>query len=327
MDGRLVNCPLCGHDETTYLLTTHDRLHGIAGSWQIRRCHHCVVAFLHPMPAVEDIGSFYPDDYYAYYPPRVGQRSLFRQLRFDAAAAVNLGYLRRFPRSRLIDWSNHLFAPVLNIPPYIDHGHLLDIGCGSGQYLLNLSQLGWDVSGVELNPKAVEAACQAGLNVRCATISQAEYRDQSFDYVRMNDVLEHLPRPDDALREIHRILKDCGKVEITLPNLDAWTFDLFGRYWFPLEVPRHLFFYTPDSMRYLAKMCGFAVESIVIWSHKEVDVVDSMRYLLAERHPRLLACVDHPLVWKLYRKLFALPKAFATKGGRGSAMTVVLAKI
>jgi len=320
-----VPCPLCG-DDADYLLTTHDRLHGVDGKWDILQCRDCQVAFLDPMPNEEAIGGFYPDTYYAYSPPVLRHYSRFRQQRLDHAAAL-LGYPHHCSCSWFVTWSNRLFPPVLKVPGYVVDGKLLDIGCGSGQYLLNMAQLGWDVCGVELNPKAVAAARKAGLAVQCTTLEQAGFGDKSFDYVRMHDVLEHLPHPDIALREIHRLLRSGGKVEITLPNLDSWTFDLFGSFWFPLEVPRHLFFYTPDALRRLAASCGFAVDHLKVWSHKEVDVVNSMRYLLMDRYPVVWKFIDYPVLWKLYRKVLVFPKALACRRGRGSAMTAVLTKL
>lgn len=189
-----------------------------------------------------------------------------------------------------------------------------------------MRELGWRTEGLEPDARAVAAGRSVGLEIHEGTLETVELPPERYAWIRLSDVLEHIADPVQALGAVRRLLHDEGRVEITVPNIASWSFHLFRRYWFPLEVPRHLLFYTPASIRLLAQRCGFSIEELRIWSHKEVDVVESTRYWLGERHPRLLGAFDHRPVRTIYRKLFAPWKWLADRCGGGSAMTLTLRK-
>lgn len=328
------HCPVCKDSHIHHLLEGRDRLHGVEGSWSLFRCPACGLGFLNPTPAPEAISNFYPNDYYAYYPPSLPQRpeKLFKRIDFNIrqfrkkAYAKKLGYPISENYSSLVRLLVSIFPPATDFPAFREPGTLLDVGCGAGQYLLEMKSLGWNVKGVELSEHAVKAAQSAGLDVVCGTLESAKLDSSVFAVIRLNDVLEHVPDPHALLKEIHRILVPGGHLQVTLPNLDAWTFSLFHQYWFPLEIPRHLFFFTPDSLTRIATDCGYTVKSLKVWSHKEVDVIPSLQYYLRENHPGLFKAIDRPFIWKLIRKSFAPFKFVANLFSKGSAMTIWLEK-
>jgi len=286
------------------------------------------------MPSSDIIGNFYPTDYYAYQPPQLSSEPSsfikraawkWRMQRFNAYA-TSLGYLNFKKFNAFAKLSIKFYTPKTKIPPFIDGGTLLDIGCGAGHYLLEMKHLGWKTTGIELSHAACIAARKAGLEIYNGTIEDTNFPDNSFDIIRMSDVLEHVPTPHQLLDHIQRILKPNGLVEITLPNLDSWTFDVFKEYWFPLEIPRHLFHHTPKSMLQLIEVHGFKIKSLNIWSHKEVDIIPSLPWLLCQRFPTLYKIFNHAFIWKLIRKSFFPLKVVANLQGKGSAMTITLIK-
>ena len=340
MGGKVMNavatalpkCPICGASATPWK-HVHDQ-QGIAkGEWLLLRCQQCKAGFLHPRPKKEEISSFYPDDYYAYLlpslpaPPSKPLKRLewqWRQKRIQAYLAL-LGYPVQSP-SRFWKWLVRVLPPSLDVPHYRE-GVLLDIGCGSGQYLLQMREWGWKIKGVEINPRAVHAARKAGLDVIAGTLEEAQLPSESIAFARLGDVLEHVPDPVATMKEIHRILEPGGLVEVITPNLDSWGFSLFGKYWFPLETPRHIVLFTPQAIRALAQQTGFHIHKLKVRSHKEVDVIPSIHAWLADAHPKLLSFWDeHPGLQKLVRKLFALPKTLANLAGKGSMIVAWLEK-
>ncbi len=148
-----------------------------------------------------------------------------------------------------------LYAP----PPKSFKGRILDVGCGSGLYLHTLKKNGWDVYGVEMSAKAVEfAKVKLKLpNISVGVIEEVNYPEGFFNVVIMNHVIEHLFDPRQSLREVNRILKKGGLLIITTPNIDSFNFKVFGKYWFPLETPRHLNLFEISSMLKLFRETGF----------------------------------------------------------------------
>jgi len=330
----LTACPICKHTGIKQLLIGTDRLHKINGSWPLWQCEQCQVGFLNPMPNSDIIGNFYPQNYYAYTPPTLPERpsSTFKRALWHwrqqrtISNLIKLGYPNLTKPHIFYRISTKLIPVKQNQPRYVPNGTFLDIGCGAGHHLLQMKAIGWNVTGVELSEPACNAAKKAGLNVYHGSLENIQLDSESFDIVRMSDVLEHVPDPHYTLREIYRILKPNGKLEVTLPNLNAWTFKLFGEYWFPLEIPRHLFHHTPKSIKIIAQQHGFKIETLHIWSHKEVDVIPSLQWYLHEKHPTLYKLLNHKFLWKIIRKIFALPKAIAAAKKMGSAMTVTMIK-
>ena len=330
----LGTCHLCKSNKLTHLLDGQDRLHGTPGVFPIVQCQSCSLAFIHPQPALEDIPSFYPTHYYAYtaekqpnHPPLKRLELYFRARKKAEILSKYYNYPRKFEKNLFFSFLTLFNKKINDVPAYINHGKLLDIGCGKGTYLLEMKKLGWDTQGVELSEGAVGVAKQSGLNVLQGTLEEACLPAESIDFARMADVLEHLPHPTHTMLEVYRILKPEGTLLISVPNIRSLTFKIFGTYWFPLEIPRHLFFYTPRSLKKLCNDSGFHVEDLRVWSDNVVDIVPSFQYWLEERHPKSCAFFNrNKWALKLMRKMFSPIKWAANQLNYGSAMTITVRK-
>ena len=134
---------------------------------------------------------------------------------------------------------------------------MLDIGCGDGSTLDALSQLGWQVEGVDFDPAAVDGAGRRGLRVQLGTLEAQHYPDGAFDAVTANHLIEHVRKPGAFLRECHRILRPGGTLVILTPNARGLGHRRFGRAWRGLEPPRHLQVFTAPALDRLAEQAGF----------------------------------------------------------------------
>lgn len=82
-------------------------------------------------------------------------------------------------------------------------GRLLDVGCGSGEFLAQMRELGWDVFGVEPDPQAARVAReQFGLTVWPGALAEASFPDGFFDAVTLNHVIEHVADPPWLAAEV-----------------------------------------------------------------------------------------------------------------------------
>lgn len=241
-------CNLCGAEETTVLYAAvPDRRHGIAGSFALVRCARCRLVRTQPQPAAESIGALYPPSYSSFADGAPARNAAARVARALVRAPYRLRYGDRDA------------AP----PPASGSGRVLDVGCGTGQLLERLAGAGWEVWGLEPNAAAA-AAARARLSLpeeRIAVVSveQAQLLPAGFDLVTMSHVLEHLRDPVDVLRSVAQWLCPGGRLRIWLPNVESLESRIFRRYWFGLDVPRHLYHFAPRTIELALERAGLSL--------------------------------------------------------------------
>jgi 2-polyprenyl-3-methyl-5-hydroxy-6-metoxy-1,4-benzoquinol methylase len=142
-------------------------------------------------------------------------------------------------------------------------GKLLDIGCGSGQFLAKMQHLGWEVVGLDSDERSVKLAKKRfNLDVRKGTIEQVYFPEDAFDAITMSHVIEHLVDPIGSLRECRRILRKGGKLIILTPNIESLGSRIFGHAWFPLDPPRHLYLFSSSSLRICAERANLNIQEL-----------------------------------------------------------------
>jgi SAM-dependent methyltransferase len=153
------------------------------------------------------------------------------------------------------------------------------VGCGSGDAIAGLSEIGWQCTGVEVSEEAVAAARTAGLDVRLGDLHGADFDDASFDVVRFWHALEHVRSPRAELAETRRILRPGGLVLIGVPNFASLLSRLVREQWFYLDVPRHLWHFERRTLARLLTETGFRVEDVrlVSTSSPILGTVDFLR--------------------------------------------------
>lgn len=144
------------------------------------------------------------------------------------------------------------------------YSRLLDVGCGSGKFLYEMKiAAGCRVYGLDISEEAVKTARSAyGLEVFKGLITEAPFDLGSFDVITAWQYLEHINNPLDALRKFHYLLKPDGICVISTPNFDSFNAKIFRSKWFPLECPRHLCIYTPETVTLLLGKAGLSPVSI-----------------------------------------------------------------
>lgn len=234
-------CPICLGSEIATFKKLHDDRYGFQGEFEILKCLNCQHKFIFQADLPEEIGDLYTQ----YYP---------RQ-NFDPDS-----YLPRKKPSGLKAWLKGEAQAFSRVEPGT---RVLDIGCGVCENLGYFNDLGCEVYGVEAdnNVKAIVEA--HGFNVAIGLFDAANYESDFFDFVIMDQVIEHLANPKLVLVEIRRILKGGGKLVFTTPNSEGWGANTFGRKWINWHVPYHRHHFTKKSARVLAKQTGFKVHSLI----------------------------------------------------------------
>src|ERR1700685_3280758 len=164
------------------------------------------------------------------------------------------------------------------LAPYKQSGALLDLGCSSGSFLESLKDGDWKLYGVEMSAEGAKTAeARSKAQVFVGDILDAPFPRESFDAITCFDVLEHVYEPRQVMARVGEWLKPGGIFYVLVPNVDSAEARVFGSYWPGLELPRHLFHYSPASLKFLAQSAG--LQEVSIETHRNPAVGTSLRYV------------------------------------------------
>ena len=266
-------CYLCGERGTTAYAGLHDRLFSVPGVWSLRRCPACALVWLDPQPRRESHAALYAQ-YYTHAPAAetpdrlAGVRHAVRRLVLAAAYGYEELATGRLERAvgRLLSWIGPLREIVGGSVRWLEgahRGHLLDVGAGNGHFLAHMRDLKWDVMGVEPDPSAVRVAVERfGVPMTHGTLDTARLPLPACDAITLFHVLEHVPDPVATLEHVKRLLRAGGQVVVVTPNAESLAQRLFGADWRGWEPPRHLFVFSPATLRTCAERAGLQVRQV-----------------------------------------------------------------
>jgi SAM-dependent methyltransferase len=237
---RSLACAICGDDGGTTCLLACDHREGLPGTFTIVECARCRLARTDPIPV--DLSPWYPETYGNH-----AQRQA-ASVRLTLAALV---YLLR------TDISPFRARAIARLAPGGDLGgglplssRILDVGAGNGSAVAAMRAAGFDAWGIEPSATGVRNAQAKGIEtVRHGTLKSSGLADESWDLVRFTHVLEHVDDPVEELTMARDALLPGGRVAVLVPNFGSLGRRMFGGSWGGLEVPRHLWHFTPASLR------------------------------------------------------------------------------
>lgn len=274
-----MGCIICNNSTKVLFTQLPDRLHPeIPGKYTLKQCLNCRLIFVEPQPSAEELKAHYPE-YYHVYQRRTHSRSAKKSLTIIVAREYfGYGKPRRYLRICLLP----LYFKLSHLPHWVNKGKLLDVGCGVGDRMLIFKELGWNVEGLEMDPKAGSVARdKTGCKIHISSLEEADLPNGHFDVVYLNNVFEHLRKPRQALCKIKKTLRTNGELVVVVPSGDSFAFKLFKQHWFALEVPRHLFTYNKANISMLLHQCGFSVKTIN-YANTLGSIASSMAYRLGK---------------------------------------------
>lgn len=302
----LVDCPLCGSSARTWLHESGDRWMGGPGTFRYARCAACGHAYLGLRPPPDEMSRYYPTDYIP---------------RGRAPAAIRRA-LRRHDLARRVRLV-HRWAERADGRP----GRVLDVGCATGDFLVECRAKGLAVAGVEPAPWAARLAAARGLPVWPTDLAGAALPAAAFDVVTLWDVIEHLEQPVEDLRRIARALRPGGHLVVGTPVEDGWDARAWGRAWAGWDTPRHLSVFSTRSLERALEATGYRV-LWKGWVHEGYLISAlSLTLIARERLPGPVAAIVRALlharpVREAMRPVF---RALDERWG-GSAITVLASR-
>jgi len=127
-------------------------------------------------------------------------------------------------------------------------GNLLDIGAGTGDFLLVAKENGWKAVGIEPSEKARNIAEVKGVALKS---NLSDFEDNSFDVITMWHVLEHVPNLEEQIKELKRLVKPEGSILIAVPNFKSYDANHYKEFWAAYDVPRHLWHFSKTAIKKL----------------------------------------------------------------------------
>lgn len=234
-----INCAVCGGATQRPEWTVTDTLLGTPGEHRIVRCPECGALRMSPrLSFAERRASF--GDLYPLFDWALGRKWAEpgeRIARFRAQ----------------IDEINRRHRP----------GRLLDVGCGDGYFLLGMKQRGWEVRGIELHGKvAAYAADTLGLDVTAGAEHEVDW-EGPYDCITLFGVLEDVDDPNDCLKRCYDNLAGDGLLVVQTHNIESWEARRFGDRWFNVDAPRHVWHFSPGTLKRLLENNRFRQEGLL----------------------------------------------------------------
>lgn len=252
-------CCVCGETNARVWRVAGDNIQGGTEKFTAVRCVKCGTVRLQPRPSAEEMNRHYAPGTYARAEGETETSELDRRLtdffERQAERATKAHGRERGP------------------------GRLLDVGCGDGRFMAAMQKRGWTAEGIETEPVSANLARRrTSATVHETPLEQTSYSAASYDMVSLLHVLEHVPDPRDTLTRAFALLKPGGTLLLALPNVWCAESALFGTSWYPLDLPRHYWGFTPQGLSRLVEECGFTKPTVRYFPF--LFAVQSLRYKL-----------------------------------------------
>lgn len=236
-------CPLCLSEKTGIYLGLKDHFLS-KEEFDVFRCFDCGFIFTQDHPDEKNISDYYKSEDYLSHKDDV--KSLF-------------SFLYRISRELMLNRKLRLIKKASGLST----GVLLDIGSGSGRFAAFMKKHGWRVIGIEIN-KAVREKSSMEYDFPVFAPDQlSSLQSENFDSITLWHSLEHLQDPFKYTNEIKRLLKPGGTCILALPNSSSYDAKYYREFWGAWDVPRHLWHFTPETVKKISEKSAFAVSNIL----------------------------------------------------------------
>lgn len=237
----LHTCPVCNSNQLSDYLTITDYF--LSGEqFAVQQCRECDFKFINPRPSFNEIHRYYrSDDYISHN----SQKKNLISRAYRVAREYNLT-----SKLKLIKKQGEVRS-------------LLDIGCGTGEFLLKAQRSGIQCVGIEPTDQAKSYARNVNHLEVYSSLNECELPEKSLDCITMWHVLEHVHDLDLLFSKVTHWINPSGHFIVAVPNCRSWDAEHYKEHWAAWDVPRHLYHFEERTLVKLALKYGFRCKSIV----------------------------------------------------------------
>ena len=234
-------CPICSAQSVLHRSDLYDDRYAYPGRFHVYRCQSCAHAFTNFMPSSTEVAKLYSD----YYPRRNYDPSTWHPPQ-DPRGFVSWLWGRK--------GGAYAWVP--------ERVRVLDVGTGAGESLGYHNARGCQAVGMDPDANVERIAREKNLQIKIGLFSNTDIQGESFDYVTMNQVIEHFVDPIEVMKEAARVLVPGGRLIMGTPNYRGLLARLFGARWIHWHIPYHIHFFSRQSMQKAASLAGLELESV-----------------------------------------------------------------
>lgn len=277
-------CRICGRDGEHRLYKVREMQFGTRDEFVYFECTYCKCLQLRDIP--ETLPNYYPENYYSFHSIHLTEDLSFyqRARKYGLRKIIDHQSAKRSVLGSLLERRyGHGFIPYWLLKDGLNISHdsrILDVGCGSGETLIQLERLGFKrLLGVDAFIPS-DIAYPNGVKILKSSLDSI---DGSFDFVMLHHSLEHMEEQLRVLQKLNSLLPSRHYALIRIP-ICSYAWEHYGTNWAQIDAPRHLFLHSTDSLNFLAAQAGFEISEIIYDS-------DEFQFWASEQYAR-----DIPLI-------------------------------
>lgn len=235
-------CPVCASSEIEQIFSAIDNT--VSGKqFYIVECKICQLQFTQDAPGELAIADYYKSSNYISH------------------TNSNKGFVNKlyqWVRNITIGNKKYLIKKITKQKK----GVLLDMGCGTGFFAASMKNSGWDVTGIEPDSETRKLALSLNKIELFSTDIFYELPEKRFDVITLWHVLEHVHSLKSTIVQLHKLLKENGKLIIAVPNRNCYDAEFYQAHWAAYDVPRHLYHFNFQSMKAMMEKENFKLKEI-----------------------------------------------------------------
>lgn len=220
----VTSCPICESELFPSLTCTDHAL--TKESFLLKQCSICKLLITTPRPSDEELPRYYA------FPEYISHSG--------KSTSTLTSTVYRLARVLTLKWKRSL------IEKKVKPGQILDVGCGTGEFLLTMKKSGWKISGVE--PSSTARIKAAKLTDEFIYSSISDVPEEKYNVITLWHVLEHLPDMTTVIPFLRQRLAQNGIICFAVPNHRSYDAQKYATHWAGYDVPRHLWHFTKTSM-------------------------------------------------------------------------------
>lgn len=241
----LHNCPICSESALKAFLDCQDFTVS-RETFQVVQCESCGFRFTNPRPGEDEVGKYYQaEEYISHSDTNKGLINKLYLMVRSYTIGKKVGLINRLTEGQKSASKN-----------------LLDIGCGTAEFLHASKVNGWNVMGIEPSEIARKNAEQK-YAIRPLPQEKLFEVSEQFNAITLWHVLEHVHQIDRTIEHVKKLLIDDGILIIAVPNCNSWDAVKYGKYWAAWDVPRHLYHFTKMDIEGLFNRHGFRLSEVL----------------------------------------------------------------